>query len=124
MSVAQIERELETLSLDELRAVEAAARRNQSRYHSNVLDNVETRLIEEINQPLPGGERLLELRVKRETRTLTDEELTELIQLDDEREVVWARKLRAVSELADYRGAVFDALYHQLGLHLRAEATP
>lgn len=124
MSVAQIERELETLSLEELRAVEMAARRNQTRHHSNVLDGVETRLFEEINQLLPGGERLVELRGKREARTLADEELAELIQLDDEREVVWARKLRAVSELADHRGADFDALYRQLELHLRAEATP
>ena len=122
MSVAQIEAELETLSLDDLRAIEAAARRQQARYHSNVLDGVETRLLEEINQPLPGGERLSELRGKREAHTLTDEELAELIQLDDTREVIWARKLGAVSELADYRGADFDALYRQLELHLRAEA--
>ena len=123
MSVAQIERELETLTLEDLRRVEESARRKQGR-RPHVLDGVETRLFETINEPLPGGERLAELRAKREERTLSPEELQELIQADDLREEVWARKLRAVSELADYRGVDFETLYRQLELHLRSEATP
>lgn len=121
MSVAQIEAELDGLSLEELRVVEATARRKQRRQHPYVLDGVETRLFEVINEPLPGGERLLELRAKREAHSLTPEELEELTRLDDEREEVWGRKLRAVAELADYRGVDFDALYRQLELHLRTE---
>lgn len=123
MSVAQIEAELENLSLEELRIVEEAARRRQLRYRSSVLDGAETRLFKIINEPLPGGERLLELRAKREARTLSEAELAELIQIDDLREEIWARKLRAVAELADYRGVDFDALYRGLELHLRTEAT-
>lgn len=121
MSVAQIEAELETLSLGELRAIEAAARRHQERRNPHRLDAIESQLLRTINEPLPGGERLLELRAEREAHTLAPDELDELIRLDDEREVVWARKLKAVSDLAAHRGVEFETLYRQLELHLRSE---
>ena len=121
MSVAQIENELETLSLEELRAVEEAARRQQWRRRARVLDESESRLFHVINQPLPGGERLLELRARRDDHTLAPAELAELIELDDRREIEWANKLRAVAALADHRGVAFETLYRELELHLRAE---
>ena len=62
----------------------------------------------------------MELRAKRETRTILDEELAQLSALDDQREVAWADKLRAVAELARHRGVEFETLYRQLELHLRA----
>ena len=49
------------------------------------------------------------------------EEHERLVALENEMEIVWADKLRAVGELADLRGEKFDALYQQLGLPLRAE---
>ena len=55
MSVAHIETELETLSLEELRAVEEAARRQQWHRRARVLDEVESRLFHVINEPLPAA---------------------------------------------------------------------
>ena len=122
MSVAQIEAELETLSLEELRAVEVAARRQQGQRTGGVLSGPETRLFSTINEPLPGGDELQDLRLRRETHSLTEDELARLIELENEREVIWARKLRAVSDLADLRGQDFESLYRQLGLTLRSES--
>lgn len=122
MSVAQIERELSTLDGAELDALETALRREKGRRNGNILSAQETRLFQIINQPLPGGDELRLLREKREAYSLTENELARLIALENEREVAWAHKLRAVSELAQARGQEFEALYQQLGLALRSEA--
>jgi len=122
MSVAQILEESKTFSVPELESLEQSLRLERLRRTRNVLSAEETRLFEVINQPLPGSQRLPELRAKRDSHTLSPDELDELIRLDDEREEVWARKLRAVADLADYRGVEFDTLYRQLELHLRTEA--
>lgn len=96
--------------------------------HSVASDMVEEsspdqmQLLEIINEPLPGGKQLNELRAKREAHTLTTDELDELIRIDDAREDLWARKLKAVADLAEYRGVEFDSLYRQLRLDLRVDA--
>lgn len=122
MSVAQILEESKTFSVPELESLEQSLRLERLRRTRNVLSAEETRLFEVINQPLPGGQHFPTLRAKRDSHTLSPDELDELTRLDDEREGVWARKLHAVADLADYRGVEFDALYRQLELHLRTEA--
>ena len=122
MSTAQILEEIKSYPTPELEALESELRLERLRRARRGLSARETQLFEIINEPLPGGERLIELRAKREAGTLAPGELETLIQLDDEREAVWARKLQAVAELADYRGVAFDDLYRQLELNLRTDA--
>ncbi len=120
MSAAQLESELPTLDVTELDALEAALRREKLRRSGRVSSASETRLYSIINEALPGEDDLRALRLKLDQRTLTEEEQARLVALENEREVAWARKLRAVSELADLRGEEFEALYQRLGLNLRA----
>ena len=122
MSTAQILEELKSYPTSEIEALEHELRLERLRRTRRGLSARETRLFEIINEPLPGGEGLLGLRAKREAGTLLPDELETLIRLDDEREAVWTRKLKAVAELADYRGVAFDDLYRQLELNLRADA--
>lgn len=116
MSVAQLEAELTTFDGAELDALEMALRREKLRRCGHVLSAAETRLFEIINEPLPAESELSALRLKRDERTLTEIEQAHLIEMENEREIVWARKLRAVAELADLRGVKFETLYQQLGL--------
>lgn len=122
MSTAQILEEIKSYPTSEIETLEHELRLERLRRTRRGLSAQETRLFEIINEPLPGGELLPELRAKRETHTLISDELNELIRLDDAREEVWARKLKAVADLADYRGVGFDELYRQLELNLRADA--
>lgn len=122
MSTAQILEEIKSYPTSELESLERELRLERLRRTRRGLSSQETRLFEIINEPLPGGEGLLQLRAKREAGTLSPDELETLIRLDDEREEVWARKLKAVAELANYRGVAFDDLYRQLELNLRADA--
>ena len=122
MSTAQILEEIKSYPTPELESLEHELRLERLRRTRRGLSARETQLFEIINEPLPGGEGLLELRAKREAGTLATDELEALIRLDDARETVWARKLKAVAELADYRGVAFDDLYRQLELNLRTDA--
>ncbi len=90
--------------MPELESLEHSIRLERLRRNHRGLGAEETQLFEIINEPLPGGERLLELRAKREERTLSPVALDELVRLDHARQEVWARKLRAVSDLADHHG--------------------
>jgi hypothetical protein len=122
MSVAQLESELASLNWAELEALEAALRREKGRRGAGVAGTQEAALYAIVNEPLPGGEELTGLRRKRDDRTLSDEEHSRLIALENEREMIWARKLRAVGELADLHGEDFQALFNKLGLNLRTES--
>jgi len=122
MSTAQILEEIKSYPTDELESLEHELRLERLRRTRRGLSAQETQLFEIINEPLPGGRNLTELRAKREAHTLTLDELDELIRLDDAREEVWARKLKAVAELAEHRGVEFDDLYRQLELNLRTDA--
>ena len=114
MSLAQIEAELDTLSLEELRAVETAARRKQWRQRPHVLSGEETRLFSIINEPMPGAERFHQLEPAWEAGTLSDEERAELLGIVEAREVINARRLNAVIQLAELRGEPFDALWRKI----------
>ena len=121
MSVAQILEEVKSYSIDELESLEQSLRRERLQRLSGVLSAEETRLFAVINEPLPGGEELRLLRCKREEGSL-GEDLERLLELENAREIAWARKLKAVAELARERGQDFEALYQQLGLALRGES--
>lgn len=120
MSLAQILEEVRTFPTSDLESLEQSLRMERLRRAGRVLDAPETRLFAVINEPLPAAETVRSLRHKREERTLTDDEQTQLVELENKTEVVWAGKLRAVAELADLRGEKFDELYQKLGLTLRA----
>lgn len=121
MSFAQILEESKTFSLSELEKLEQSIRMERLRRMRSGLSAEETQLFEIINEPLPGGEALRFLRSKMESDALAEAEHARLIALENTREIAWARKLHAVSALADLRGQEFDALYQQLGLALRSE---
>ena len=119
MSLAQILEEVRTFPTSDLESLEHSLRMERLRRAGRVLDAQETRLFSVINEPLPAAETVRALRHKREERTLTDEEQTQLVELENKTEVAWADKLRAVAELADLRGEEFGELYQKLGLTLR-----
>lgn len=114
MSVAQIERELETLTLEELRRVEEAARRRQWRGRPDVLTARETQLFQTINQPMPGAERFHELEPLWEAGTLADSERAELLEIVEAREELGAQRVDAVRQLAQLRGEAFETLWQQI----------
>jgi hypothetical protein len=122
MSISQLEAELTTLQSAEFDALEAAFRRERVRRNGHTLSEQETRLFAIINEPLPGIEELPPLRLKRDELTLTEKEHAKLIELEDAREIAWAHKLQAVSDLADVRGEDFQRLYKSLELTLRNES--
>lgn len=119
MSLAQILEEVRTFPTSDLESLEHSLRMERLRRTGRVLDTQETRLFAVINEPLPAVEMVRALRHKRQERTLTDEEQTHLVELENKTELAWADKLRAVAELADLRGEGFDELYQKLGLTLR-----
>ena len=120
MSLAQILEEVRTFPTSDLESLEHSLRMERLRRAGRVLNAQETRLFAIINEPLPAAETVRALRHKREERSLTEEEQTQLVELENKTEVAWAGKLRAVAELADLRGEEFDELYQKLGLTLRA----
>ena len=122
MSLAQILEEVKAFPTHEIEELEHSLRLERLQRAGRVLNVPETRLLSVINEPLPAAAELRELRIKREENTLESREHERLMALENEREIVWAEKLRAVGELADLRGEDFDTLYQKLGLSLRVEA--
>lgn len=97
-------------------------RREKGRRSRLVATSEEARLYAVINEPLPGGNELPALRLKCDEHTLSEDEHARLMALENEREIVWARKLRAVRELAELQGEDFQVLFNKLGLNLRTES--
>ncbi len=122
MSLAQILEEVKAFPTSELASLEQSLRLERLRRDGRVSNGAETRLLVIVNEPFVLTEGLRELRAKRERQTLSEAEHAELIERENEREILWARKLRAVAELADLRGESFDALYQKSGLALRADS--
>jgi uncharacterized protein with von Willebrand factor type A (vWA) domain len=73
------------------------------------LPRTEAELLERINERLPKSTRTRyhELQAKRDAETLTDAKHAELIRLVNEVEILNARRLEAVAELAKLRGERF-----------------
>ena len=76
------------------------------------------RPIVQINQGLPAQiqRRFDELVAKRQAKTITLEEMEELIQITDQIEQRDAQRLAALVELARLRGTTLDALMATLGI--------
>ena len=85
---------------------------------ANRLDAEETRLFQIINKPMPQKSRDLydELLKKQKRNRLSRFEYDELLRLTNLMEKIQARRIKAVGELAAYRGVDFDDLWDQLGL--------
>ncbi|MDQ3814460.1 MAG: STAS/SEC14 domain-containing protein [Armatimonadota bacterium] len=82
------------------------------------LSSAESTLLLIINEPLPTAvqERFDELRSKLPERTLTPDEHRELLELTDQKEMHWARRIEAAAELALLRGVPLPSLLQQLGI--------
>lgn len=78
----------------------------------------ETELLQAINREPPAERvsRYVELKAKRDTVALTDQETNELLDLSDWLEEVHAERLGHVAELAKRRGVSLVAMLGQLGL--------
>ncbi len=85
---------------------------------ANTLDAEETRLFQIINKPIPQKTRELydELLKKQRRNRISRFEYDELLRLTNLMEKAQAHRIKAVGELAAYRGVEFDNLWDQLGL--------
>ncbi|MGE0129995.1 MAG: STAS/SEC14 domain-containing protein [Blastocatellales bacterium] len=83
-----------------------------------VLSEREAELLDKIYQGLPAAmqQRLNELIEKRQSYTITPEELQELIELTNQVELFDAERLQHLIELAHLRNVPLHALIQQLGL--------
>lgn len=86
------------------------------------LSERESELLTGINQGLSSADarRMKELIGKRQSYTLTENELQELIQLTDESERLNVDRLKHLLELAQLRGVTLDDVMNQL--HIRPAA--
>ncbi len=84
----------------------------------------ESQLLLDINQGIPSGmqHRYDELIEKRDTRSLTDEEYAELLQLTDQVELLDAKRMESLLELAHLRKQPLPLLMKELGLTPPANA--
>lgn len=82
------------------------------------LSRTETELLQRINHPLSETlrSRYAELIDKRDARTLTPEEHTELLRLTNETETVEANRVKAIEELAELRKTSFDTILQEMGI--------
>jgi len=82
------------------------------------LSERETELLLKINQGLPPDtqQRVNELIDKRQSYTITQDELQELIQLTDQIEMFDAERLKHLIGLARLRGITLDELIKKLGI--------
>ncbi|MEI6775583.1 MAG: hypothetical protein WCK70_01650 [Chloroflexales bacterium] len=88
------------------------------RRHAAVLSVDESTLLLKINQGLPEAirQRYAELRAKRDTRSLTDEEYTDLLQITDQVEQREAERMEHVATLAMLRQTTIAQLIDDLGM--------
>ena len=90
----------------------------KAREYAPTLSEKETELLLKINQGLPPAmqQRLNELIDKRQSHTLTQAELEELIHLTDQVELFDAERLQYLIELAHVRGVTLDDVIKKLGI--------
>ena len=90
----------------------------KAREYAPVLSEKETELLLKINQGLPTAmqQRLNELIEKRQSHTITGDELEELIRLTNQVEMFDVERLRHLIDLAHLRGVTLDELINKLGL--------
>ncbi len=85
---------------------------------SPLLPEEESKLLLQINQPVPSDLRsnYQVLRGKREAETLTDDEYERLIQLSEQIESIGAERLEALATLAQLRQTSLVDLMKTLGI--------
>jgi hypothetical protein len=107
--------QLDGRELDEFVAEVLAIR---ARRHSRCLPLGEADLLARINQGLPAEQhdRYQELIARRQAQSLTPSEISELLQLTDQAELLEADRAAALVELARLRQVSVDDLIRDLGL--------
>ena len=90
----------------------------KARERAPVLSEREAELLDKIYQALPAAtqQRLNELIEKRQSSSITKNELQELIALTNQVELFDAVRLEQLSELAHLRNVTLEQLIRQLGL--------
>lgn len=90
----------------------------KARERVSALSQRESELLTNINQGLPPADakRMRALIAKRQSYTITEGELQELIQLTDEAERLSVERLKHLIELAHLRGITLDEVMAQLGI--------
>ncbi len=82
------------------------------------LSRAESELLQRINEGLPAEtwRQYHDLIAKRRAETLTPEQHKALIELSDQVEMDYARRLESVLELAHWRGTSLEAQMQKLGI--------
>ncbi|MBA3715527.1 MAG: STAS/SEC14 domain-containing protein [Pyrinomonadaceae bacterium] len=106
------------MSREELEQFVAKLFTLKARQETPGLSERETELLLKINQGLPPDtqQRVNELIDKRQSYTITQDELQELIQLTDQIEMFDAERLKHLIGLARLRGITLDELIKKLGI--------
>jgi hypothetical protein len=115
---------VERLETDELEQFLAKVMTIRAQRRAPSLPQVETELLQKINQgvPLAVRSRYDELHEKMLDETLTPDEHQELINLSDQIEFADAERLKHLILLAQLRNVTVDALMDQLELRRRVYA--
>jgi hypothetical protein len=123
MTTEQLLDAVDQLSSDELQRFVQGIVQREARRREPALSKRETELLRQINaEPSPHkSSRYHELREKRETGELTDQQQQELVQLSDWVEEVHAERLAHVAELARRRGLSLSDMTRQLGIQRWAD---
>lgn len=116
LSVSDLLQAIEQLSLPELEELTSRAIALKAQRRAPSLSKEEGALLLEINKGIEPEiqERYEELTAKREALTLTPEEYEELLRLSDRVEVVEAKRLELLTELAQLRQTSLAALLQEL----------
>lgn len=106
------------MSREELEQFVARLFTLKARQETPGLSERETELLLKINQGLPPNmqQRLNELIDKRQSYTITQDELQELIKLTDRVEIFDVERLKHLIELAHLRGVTLDEVIKKLGI--------
>ena len=109
------------LAPDELEGFVSQVIRLQAQRRAPSLPHEESELLQKINQGLPNElhKRYKELLAKRDARTLTDAEYSELLAVTDQVEQFDAQRALYIAELAKLRGTTLPALMRDLGINQR-----
>lgn len=109
---------IEQLEPDEAEQLARRLLQLQARRKTPHLSAREAELLQEIyREKRPGFQpRFDELNAKRRDFALMPEELSELLQLNDESEAFTLRRLQALAEMAQLRRTTLPALMKRLGL--------
>lgn len=107
---------LKQLGVDELGEVAETAVRLRANQRGQVLSEQESQLLQQINKNLLPAEqaRMHSLIDKRQTETLTEADLAELMRLSDRVEEIQVERLAALIELAALRNVSLDILKETL----------